>query len=142
MSRDPLETLVRLRRGVVEDARRALAACLEAEDAASRAMRCAETAIFREQEAAGGLDTSDGAVEAFAAWLPQGRQAVAKARDAHADAGAATVQARAVLAAARASAEAADRLLASRAAVRAAAADRHAQTALDEAAARRARENG
>lgn len=137
MSRDPLETLARLRRGVVEDARRALAACLEAEEAASTATRAAEAAIFREQEAAGAIDTSDGAVEAFAAWLPHGRRAVAKARDAHADAGAATAQARAVLAAARASAEAADRLLASRAAARAVEADRREQTALDEAAARR-----
>jgi flagellar export protein FliJ len=139
MTRDPLETLVRLRRSVVEDARRALAACVEAEDAASAALRCAEAAIFREQDAAGSIDTGDGAVEAFAVWLPQGRRAVAQAREAHAYAGAATVQARAVLSAARASAEAADRLLASRAAAREAEAARREQSALDEVAARRFR---
>jgi hypothetical protein len=139
MTRDALETLARLRHSVCEDARRALAACLEAEDAASKALHGAEEAIFREQNAAGALDASDGAVEAFAAWLPLGRRAVAEAREAHARAGAATVQARAVLAAARASAEAADRLLASRAAERDAQAARRAQAALDEAAARQAR---
>ncbi len=139
MSRDPLETLARLRRSVVEDARLTLGACLEAEEAASMAMRRAEAAIFREQDAAGAMETGDGAVEAFAAWLPHGREAVAQAREAHARAGAATAQARAVLAAARASAEAADRLLESRAAAREAEAARRAQAALDEAAGRRSR---
>jgi len=139
MNRDPLETLARLRHSVCEDARRALAACLEAEDAAGKALHSASEAIFREQDAAGALDAGDGAVEAFAAWLPLGRRAVAEAREADSRAGAATVQARAVLAAARASAEAADRLLASRAAERDAEAARRAQAALDEAAARQAR---
>lgn len=137
MNRDPLETLARLRHSVVEDARRGLAACLEAEDAARAALRGAGEAIFREQEAAGALDAGDGSVEAFAAWLPLGRLAVAQAREAHARAEAATTQARAVLAAARASAEATDRLLANRAAERDAEAARRAQAALDEAAARR-----
>jgi flagellar biosynthesis chaperone FliJ len=139
MTREPLETVARLRHSVCEDARRALAACLEAEDAAHKALRNAGEAIFREQDAASALDAGDGAVEAFAAWLPLGRRAVAQAREAHLRAGAATVQARAVLAAARASAEAADRLLASRAAERDAEAARRAQAALDEAAARQAR---
>lgn len=141
MSRDPLDTLVRLRRSVVEDSRRALAACLEAEEAASTAMRGAEAAIFREQEAAAAIEAGDGAVEAFAAWLPRGRQAVAQARDAHGKAGAATVQARAVLAAARASVEAVDRLVANRAAARAAEAARREQTALDETTMCRPRQN-
>ena len=140
MSRDPLETLTRLRQGLVEDARRALATCLEAEEDASTAMRRAEAAIFREQGAAGAMGAGDGAVEAFAAWLPLGRKAVAQTREAHTRASAATVQARAVLAAARASAEAADRLLASRAAEREAEAARRAQAALDEAAGRRSRQ--
>ena len=141
MSRDPLETLARLRHNVVEEARRTLAACLEAEDAADTALRSAEAAIFREQDAAGALETGDGAVEAFATWLPQGRLAVARAREAHARANAATVQARAVLAAGRTSAEAADRLLASRAAARDAEAARRTQVALDETASRRTRQN-
>jgi ribosomal protein L16/L10AE len=141
MSRDPLQTLARLRHSVVEEARRALAACLDAEENASTEMRAAEAAIFREQDAAGALDAGDGAVEAFAVWLPHGRQMVALAREAHARAGAATGQARAVLAAARASAEAADQLLASRAAARGAEAARRSQAALDEAAARRLRQD-
>ncbi len=139
MTRDPLEILARLRRSVCEDARRGLAACLEAEEAASTALRSAEAAIFRERDAACELDADDGAVEAFAAWLPQGRAAVAQAREAHLRAGAATVQARAILAAARTSAEATDRLLASREAEREAEAARRAQLAMDEAAAHRTR---
>ncbi len=139
MNRDPLETLARLRQMVCEDARRALAASLEAESAANKALRSAEAAIFREQEVAGSLDAGDGAVEAFAAWLPVGRQAVREAREADAAATAATVQARAVLSAARASAEAADRLLAARAAARQEEVMKRTQAALDEAAARRSR---
>jgi hypothetical protein len=139
VNRDPLETLARLRQMVCEDARRALAASLEAESAANKALRSAEAAIFREQEVAGSLDAGDGAVEAFAAWLPVGRQAVREAREADAAATAATVQARAVLSAARASAEAADRLLAARAAARQEEVMKRTQAALDEAAARRSR---
>lgn len=136
MTRDPLETLARLRHSIREDARRGLAACLDAEEAASHVMRSAEAAIYDEQKAAGSLDAGDGAVEAFAAWLPQGRKAVAQAHAAHDDASAATVRARAVVAAARASAEAADRLLASRNAERAADAARRAQVETDEVAGR------
>jgi flagellar biosynthesis chaperone FliJ len=139
MSRDPLEVLARLRHSAVEDARRGLGACLKAEEAARVALREAEAAIWREQEAVSRLDASDGAVEAFAAWLSQGLAAVARARGAVECAEAATVQGRAVLAAARASAEAADRLLAARAAERATEAGRRSQLALDEAAARRAK---
>jgi hypothetical protein len=139
LTRDPLETLARLRHSICEDARRSLTACLEAEETASVALHSAELAIFREQDAAAAMDAGDGAVEAFAAWLPQGRAAVARAREAHTRADAATVQARAILAAARASAEAADQLLANRAAEREAEAARLAQIALDEAGARRTR---
>jgi flagellar export protein FliJ len=139
VNRDPLETLARLRRNICADARRSLAACLEAEDTASTALRGAEAAIIREQDAAGSLEVGDGAVEAFASWLPLGRQAVAQARETHARAGAATVQARAILAAARASAEAVDRLIEKRAAEHEARAAKRAQATLDEAAARRTR---
>ena len=140
MSRDPLDTLARLRRSVRDDATRALAACLAAEEQAGAVLRGAEAAIIREQEAAAVLTADDAAVEAFAAWLPQGRQAVMQARTAHAHAVAATVQARAVLGVARTSAEALDRLLADRAAAAAAVAAKRAQAAIDEAAGRRRRE--
>jgi flagellar export protein FliJ len=139
MSGDPLETLARLRRRVCEEARRSLAACIETEDVAFTAMHDAEEAIFREQDAAARLDAGDGAVEAFAAWLPAGRQAVARAREAHAGAEAATGQARAVLAAARASTEAIERLQASRTAAREEEQARRAQAEHDEAASRRCR---
>ena len=136
---NPLEALAKLRRSLCEDARRALVACIAAEGAASATLRSAEVAIIHEQEAATALDTADGAVEAFAAWLPAGRRAVAQASEAHARSVAATVQARAVLAAARAAAEAADRLLTIRAEARAHDAARHTQATLDETALQLAR---
>jgi hypothetical protein len=135
MSRTPLETLVRLRRLASEDARRAFAACLRAEDETAAALRGAEAAILHEQAAATDLSADDAVVEAFAAWLPQGRQAVARASAAHARAGAATVQARAVVAAARISTEVAERLVQAQEAARADDAARRSQVALDEAAA-------
>jgi flagellar biosynthesis chaperone FliJ len=138
MSRDPIDVLVRLRKSACEDARRALVATLDAEDAARAALHAAERAIIGEQEAASRLDAGDGAVEAFVAWLPVGRRAVAQARARHDDAVAASVQARAVLAAARASLEAAEHVIEERQAERRLAAAKQEQATLDEAG-RRAR---
>jgi flagellar biosynthesis chaperone FliJ len=139
MSRTSLETLVRLRRLAGEDARRAFAACLRAEDETAAALRSAESAILHEQAAAADLAADDTVVEAFAAWLPQGRQAVARASAAHDRAGAATAQARAAVAAARVSTEVAERLMQAQAAARADEAARRSQISIDEAAARRPR---
>jgi flagellar biosynthesis chaperone FliJ len=136
MSRTPLETLVRVRRQASEDARRALAECLRAEDKAAAALRSAEAAIVNEQESAADLQADDAMVEAFAAWLPRGRLAVAEASRAHVRAGAATVQARAVASAARATTEAAERLVQAQAEARAEEAAKRSQAALDETAAR------
>jgi flagellar biosynthesis chaperone FliJ len=134
MSTDPVSTLCRLRHNICEEARRTLASCLAAEDSARIALRVAEQAIWHEQEEASRIDTSDGAVEAFAAWLPRGRQNVADAREAHERALAATAQARAVLAVARANLEAVERLAAEQQRQRAAQAAKREQDTLDEAA--------
>jgi putative NADH-flavin reductase len=136
MSRTSLETLVRIRKLAIEDARRGLATCLQAEDAAASSLRLAEAAIVHEQATAMDLNADDAVVEAFAAWLPKGRQAVAEASRAHVDAGAATVQSRAVVAAARASAEAVERVVQAQAMARAEDAARRSQAAIDETAAR------
>lgn len=139
MSRNSLDTLKRFRRSLCEDARKALEACQEAEEAAGMVLHRAEAAIMSEQVAAMAPDAPDGAVESFVAWLPHGRQAVGRAREAQESAVAATVQARAVLASARASAEAVEKLIEERAAAQ----KRHdlkvEQAELDELARRPAR---
>ena len=56
MARDTLEVLVRVRRTALDGARRALALCLKAEQAAAHARALAEAAITREQETAERLD--------------------------------------------------------------------------------------
>jgi len=137
MTRDPVDVLVRLRKTACEDARRDLLTTLEAEDAARAALHAAEHAITREQEAASRLDAGDGAVEAFVAWLPVGRRAVVQARARHEEAVAASVLARAVLAAARASLEAAENVIEEHESERRLAAAKKEQSALDEAGRRR-----
>jgi flagellar export protein FliJ len=117
----------------LDEARRELGRCLAAEDAANAGRRAAEAAIHSEQQAASALDADDGAVEAFAAWLPRGRQAIAHAESAYSRAETATAQARARLAAARAAAAAAERMIETRQAAERIAEDRKEQAALDEA---------
>ena len=135
---DPLETVLRIRRVTVDDAKRALAALLRAVDAAQAHADAAERLILAEGELA--VDTEgDGAVEAFAAWLPVGRAAAAAARAAHERLQADVARARAALTAARAAAEAAESLLARRAAERAVAEGRRVQAAMDEVAAQQRR---
>ncbi len=137
MTTGSLRTLRRLRHHACEDARLALVACIAMEDTAQAALKAAERAIRREQEEASRIDASDGAVEAFARWLPRGRQAVSDATGALERAEAATAQARAVLAAARASLKAAETLATERERQSQAEAARREQAALDEAAGRR-----
>lgn len=136
MNRDPLDAVARIRRVAVDSAHRDLAESLNRETDAGEAARAADARIAAEGAHAASLDTGDSAVEAYGRWLPIGRAAAKRARAAH-DAALATVTFdRAVLAAARAGAEAADLLLAGRAAARAALAETRAQQALDEIAGR------
>jgi len=64
----------------VDLAQQDLARATAAETDASALVRLAETIIGDEQEAACALDASDGAVEAFARWLPGARQRAHSAR--------------------------------------------------------------
>jgi flagellar export protein FliJ len=134
MTRDPLESLVRLRRLAVDQARRGLADCLRIEEETMHAVAIIEAAIQRETEAASDLAADDADVEAFAAWL---RRIRPKQHAAHlAEAEAETAQARVVLAAARTAMEAAEEMLAKHDAARQAEAERQEQHALDEVAQR------
>ena len=64
MNRDPLETLARLRQMVCEDARRALAASLEAESAANKERLKAECGLAKSLGLPGApcLVTADGEI--------------------------------------------------------------------------------
>ncbi len=129
---DPLASLARLRRQGVDEARRFLADCLDAEDAAGRRASAAEARIAEELRIANLLSASDSAVERFGAWLRQARAAATAARQEQARAAADTSRARAALTASRAAAEAIDTLRARQAEAREAEAAKRAQSELDE----------
>jgi flagellar export protein FliJ len=134
MPRDPLRAVLRLRRLALDEARRELGHCLAAEAVAIADRKAAEAAIQTEEQAAAALDADDGAVEAFAAWLPRGRQAIAQAEAGVIRAETATAQARARLTAARAAAEAAEQMMDARFSADHDAQARRDQAALDDAA--------
>jgi flagellar export protein FliJ len=137
MTPDPLESLLRLRRLAVDDARRGLADCLRAESHAAQAVAEIEAAIEHETDVAVSLTAGDAEVEAFAAWLRHIRPKQHAAHAAEAEAEAATAQGRAVLAAARAAVRAVEAMLEKHAAEQTHEAERRDQRAIDEVAQRR-----
>jgi flagellar export protein FliJ len=137
MTQDPLESLLRLRRLAVDDARRGLADCLRAESLAAQAVAAIEAAIEHETDVTASLAAGDAEVEAFATWLRRIRPKQHSAHAAEADAEAATARGRAILAAAQSAVAAVEDMLARHAAERMAEAQRQAQREIDEAAQRR-----
>ncbi len=135
---DALQTVMRIRKLAVDEAKRALAEALTVEDAARREADAADAQIGIEGEIAADLDTGDGAVEAFAAWLPVGRAQAIRTRAAHEQTLLEVARARAGLGAARAAAEAADNLQQRKEAEAAVQANRRSQAVLDEIAAQQA----
>ena len=134
---DPLDTVLRIRRVTVDDAKRGLAALLQAEDAAQGAAAEAEARVVREGQAATDLGAGDEAVEAYAAWLPVGRAQAEAARASHDRLRCEVALARAALTVARGAAEAAQRLLETRAGERRRELERRSQVEMDEVASRR-----
>jgi flagellar export protein FliJ len=137
MTRDPLETLLRLRRLAVDQARRGLADCLCVESEAAQAVAEIEAAIGHETDVATNLASDDADVEAFAAWLRRIRPKQHAAHAAEAQAEVATAQGRAVLAAARAAVRAAEQMLEEYEAAAREGAEHKAQREIDEVAQRR-----
>lgn len=129
---DPLVSLARLRRLAVDETRRALAECLDLEDAAQRREAAIEASIAREMQAASDLSAGDGAVESFGVWLKLARANANAARLAQQRAAGDTSRARAAVVAARAAGEAVETLLAHQATEREAARTRREQGELDE----------
>ena len=128
----PLDGLLRLRRRELDEARGRLACLLAAEQAASLVEAAARAALRREEGHAASLDAADAVVEAFAAWLPRGRSALAEAAADRTRAGDDLVHARAELALAHAGVEAVEALRAGHAARAAAARARAEQAEQDE----------
>ena len=110
MPRDPLATLIKVRRLACDEAMRKLASALANEDKAERGAHEIERTIAEEMAAASHPDGSDAMVEAFGAWLPQARQQLEGARRVLADRQAETVRVRAELTACRTALESVEAL--------------------------------
>ena len=136
MTRDPVESLLRLRRMAADEARHGLAECLRVESETAAAVAAIQAAIEREAEVATNLATGDAEVEAFAAWLRRIRPKQQSARAAEAEAATATTHARAILGAARAAVRATEKMLEQHAATAQAELERREQREIDEAAGR------
>jgi hypothetical protein len=130
MMPDPIQSLLRLQRKAADEARQTLAFCLMRERDAEQSVTAAQAAIDREMAAAQSSE-NDHDVEAFARWLPRGKEALAAAEAMHLEAANATARARAALTLARGSAEATENLLEQRWKERRDAADRKIQAELD-----------
>jgi flagellar biosynthesis chaperone FliJ len=136
MPRNSLKTLQQLRKMQVDKASAELVRLENSADKARWAERAATAVIQTEMSAASRLSADDGAVEAFGAWLPVGRAAVARAQALLSLSEQNALQARAVLTLARAGAEAVDKLMAERAVLENEEANRKQQAVIDESAAR------
>jgi flagellar export protein FliJ len=129
---DPLQTLLRLRRMAVDQARRSLAECLRRETEASVRVKEIAEIIDRETDAVCQAGMDDRAVHDFAAWLKRVRTEERAATEALLTAEVQTQEARTVLAAGRAAVETVEALIEQRQAERRAAQMRQEQKVLDE----------
>jgi len=137
MTTDPLLILLRLRRIAADEARRGMAEALQAEAAAADGVRAIEEAIAHETEAAGALEGGDSVVEAFGQWMRRVGQERAARLATLARAEECVQEARAVLAASRASMEATEAVIERREEARRLAALRAEQRVLDDLRLRR-----
>lgn len=101
LARDPLATLIRVRKLACDEAQRKLIDSLASEDRAEQMSHRVERTIAQETRAATDVHGSDAMVEAFAAWLPAARQQLAHARQVLMDRQAETMRSRAELTACR-----------------------------------------
>ena len=128
-----LQTMAHMRRMVVEEARRDLIACLQAESAAQDRERATIASLAQERAVVSAPHSDDASVEAYVAWLPAGLRHREAAREAAQRATAASAQARAPRNAGRAAEEAVTRRLTQEAEQARALILKREQDALDEA---------
>ena len=137
MRPDALQTLLKLRRRTVVEARTALADAIQQQDETERRVVGVESAIRAEADHAADPNAGDGVVEMFASWLPGARRRATEAQASLDHAVAAAADARTVLALARAALEAAETLETQARRDAAASASRREEEELDDAGRRR-----
>ena len=111
MKRDPLRTMLRIRKATLDEAQKAVAEAYQKERDAGARAQAAAASLEHEMKAATSLVGGDEAVETFARWLPVGRRMLAQARDAQSMATTELDRARAVLGLARAAVGAVESLI-------------------------------
>jgi flagellar protein FliJ len=136
MSRDPLATLLRIRKSHLDDAQRAVADALREQHLMQARRETEEARYAQETAAALDLAAGDETVDAFARWLPIGRKAVEAARAAEQEAAGEVDRARVVLGLARAAHRSVELLAEKRAEEARRVQDHRAQQAMDDLARR------
>lgn len=134
---DTLSTLLRIRRTSLDDAQHALAEALRHQQRMQTLSEAEESRYAMETVAALDLTAGDEAVDAFARWLPIGREAVATARRAEQEASGDMDRARVVLGLARAAYRSVELLIEKRTEEARQLQDRKEQQAMDELGTRR-----
>jgi flagellar export protein FliJ len=129
---DGLQTLLRLRRLALDQARSGLADCLHAEAEASATVRTIANDIQRETDLVCRAQGDDRIVEVFSAWLRRVRISQQAAANALLTAETHTLEARSVLVAGRIAVETVEALIAQRQAEQVAAERQQDQKLLDE----------
>lgn len=137
MKRDPLRTILRVRRATLDAAETAVAEAYGLEQIALARAEKASAALEHEARAATSLAGGDDQVEAFARWLPIGRNTLQQAHDARRDATAELDRVRAFLTLARSSVRAVETLIEQREQEEQLEAQRKEQRVLDELGCRR-----
>lgn len=134
---DTLNTLLRIRRTSLDDAQHALAEALRHQQRMQTLSEAEGSRYAMETVAALDLTAGDEAVDAFARWLPIGREAVATARGAEQEASGDMDRARVVLGLARAAYRSVELLIERRTEEARQLRDRKEQQAMDELGTRR-----
>lgn len=110
MTRDPLITLIKVRRLASDEAQRHLVNALNEESRAERIVQETERVMAQEMETASDPNSSDAVVEAFGAWLGGARRQLETARRMLLDRQAETIRVRAELTATRTALESVEAL--------------------------------
>ncbi len=140
MPRTPLDSLLRLRRQELDEAKRLLSEALAQAMTAAEAVKTAEQNMVSERDIALDLSADDRTVEAYSRWLPIGRAALDRARALEQDAASGVQASRTRVNMARSALEVAEKLAESRAREAQARADRQEQNMIDDLSARRSRD--
>lgn len=137
MSRNPFDSLLRLRRQDLDEARKLLSEALAHAMNAANAVKIAEQNMVRERDAAMDLASDDQVVEAYSRWLPVGRAALEQARRREEEAAVDVEASRTRVNLARVALEAAEKLAEMRANEERARRERREQAQINDLAARR-----